>query len=382
MKKILFVMAVYSLAFVACHHKEQAYKGHEPAEAEAMEANPDAIRFGKEQQEKIEFSVAYPVIEPFGQVIRTTALIQSSQADEMLVPARTSGIVLFSGNTITEGQSVRAGRQLFAISGEGMAANNSNVRFVEAKNNYLQTEAAYKRAEELVKTKIISEKDFFQAQTDYEIAKAVYDNLYKNFNSKGQAVTLAFDGYIKQLFVENGQYVEEGQALLSLSKNKSLVLKADVSPKYAGLLHRLSSATIHTSAATYNLAELNGKILSFGKSLNEDNYMIPVSLQIDNKAGFLPGGFVEVCLKTRSENPVMTIPASALTEEQALFFVYVQLNPESFEKREVRIGETDGIRTEILSGLDKTDMVVTKGAVSVKLAQASGALDPHAGHIH
>ncbi|MDR3338585.1 MAG: efflux RND transporter periplasmic adaptor subunit [Candidatus Symbiothrix sp.] len=382
MKKIFFVMAVYSLTFIACHHKEQAHEGHEHAEAEETSANPEAIRFGKEQQEKIAFSVEHPVVEPFGQVIRTTALIQSSQTDETVVPARTSGIVLFSGNNITEGQSVHAGRQLFAISGDGMAVNNANVRFVEAKNNYRQTEAAYKRAGELVKTKIISEKDFLQAQTDYETAKAVYDNLYKNFNSKGQAVTVAFDGYIKQLFVENGQYVEEGQALLSLSKNKSLILKADVSPKYAGLLHLLSSATIRTTAATYHLEELNGKILSYGKSLNGDNYMIPVSLQIDNKAGFLPGGFVEVCLKTRSENPVMTIPAAALTEEQALFFVYVQLSPESFEKREVRIGVTDGIRTEILSGLDKTDKVVTKGAVSVKLAQASGALNPHAGHVH
>ena len=60
----------------------------------------------------------------------------------------------------------------------------------------------------------------------------------------------------------------------------------------------------------------------------------------------------------------------------------VQINPELFEKREVKVGATDGLRTEILSGISATDRVVTKGAILVKLAQASGALDPHAGHVH
>jgi hypothetical protein len=43
---------------------------------------------------------------------------------------------------------------------------------------------------------------------------------------------------------------------------------------------------------------------------------------------------------------------------------------------------SDGIRIEILSGLDKDEKIVTQGAVSVKLSQSAGALDPHAGHAH
>ena len=64
------------------------------------------------------------------------------------------------------------------------------------------------------------------------------------------------------------------------------------------------------------------------------------------------------------------------------YFVYVQLTPEFFEKREVKIGQTDGQRTEILSGLNGKERVVAKGAVLVKLTQATGTLDAHSGHVH
>ena len=51
-------------------------------------------------------------------------------------------------------------------------------------------------------------------------------------------------------------------------------------------------------------------------------------------------------------------------------------------KREVKIGQTDGVRTEILSGLNGQERVVAKGAVLVKLAQATGSLDAESGHAH
>ena len=64
------------------------------------------------------------------------------------------------------------------------------------------------------------------------------------------------------------------------------------------------------------------------------------------------------------------------------YFVFVQLTPEFFEKREVKIGKTDGIRTEILSGIQSGERIVAKGAVLVKLSQATGTLDAHSGHVH
>jgi membrane fusion protein, heavy metal efflux system len=58
------------------------------------------------------------------------------------------------------------------------------------------------------------------------------------------------------------------------------------------------------------------------------------------------------------------------------------MTPELFEKREVSIGSTDGIKVEVLKGLSTNERVVTEGAITIKLAQATGTLDAHAGHVH
>ncbi len=426
MKKLFFILAVYCMLIISCQHKhehnqEQSHEhpqeqsqGHEHGdgcdhehehnhehehehgsecnhehEHTSDEENTDqvsagAITFTKKQASKIDFATSLPAFEPIGQVLKTTAQILSDQTDETVISARASGIVLFSGNSIVEGKNVASGQELFSVSGAGMAENSVNVKLSEAQSNYAKAQADYARAQDLIKDKIISDKEFLQIKTEHETAKAVYDNLYKNFSGNGQRVSSPVSGYVKQLYVANGQYVEAGQPLVSVSKNKSLLLKADVQSKYASLLPFVTSANIRklNDPVTHTLESLNGRILSYGKSVNENNYLIPVNFQIDNKAGFIPGSFVEIYIKAKSDRPVLSLPKESLIENQGTFYVFVQVTPESFEKREVKIGVNDGIRTEIISGLSKDERVVVKGAISVKLAESSGVLDPHAGHVH
>ncbi|MFZ4706931.1 MAG: efflux RND transporter periplasmic adaptor subunit [Bacteroidales bacterium] len=350
----------------------------------AVKTSPFAAVFTKEQSWKIDFATEMPVTEPFGQVIKTTAQVQSAQGDEMLVSAKTNGILLFSSGNVLEGKSVSGGQVLFSISGSAMAENNSTVRFLEAQNNYEKAKADYERMKELAKDKIVSDKDLLASKNQYDNAKAIYDNLNTNFSAKGQSVTSPMSGFVKQLFVQNGQYVEAGQPIVSISQNKTLVLHAEIQQKYASLLGNITNANIRTmhDNQAYSLAELNGKVLSYGRNTNSDNYLIPVSLQVDNKGGLLSGGFVELYLKTTTNTKAITIPVEALLEEQGNYFVYVQINPELFEKREVFPGSTDGLRIEVLKGISDSDRIITKGATLVKLTQATGTLDAHSGHNH
>jgi cobalt-zinc-cadmium efflux system membrane fusion protein len=107
-----------------------------------------------------------------------------------------------------------------------------------------------------------------------------------------------------------------------------------------------------------------------------------MTIRIENRNSFIPGSFVEIYLKAQSNAEVLTVPNSSLIEEQGNFSVLVQLSPEKFEKRDVKAGSTDGIRTEILSGLNPSERIVLKGATLVNLAGESNTLDPHAGHVH
>lgn len=354
------------------------------AEEEAVVTEGNATFFSKEQSWKINFATELPKNEPFGQVIKTTAQVQTAPGNEYLVSAKTNGIVLLSTENVLEGKSVSSGQVLFTISGSELADNNSSVRFAETKNNFEKAKADYERVQELAKDKIVSEKDLLNAKNQYDNAKVVYDNLNKNFNSSGQNVTSPMNGFVKQLFVQNGQYVEAGQPIVTIAQNETLLLRAEVRQKYAAILDAINSANIRTlyNNQSYSLEQLNGKILSVGKSTNSDNYLIPVSLQIENKGGFVSGGFVELYLKTLTNTQALTIPNTALLEQQGVFFVFVQITPELFEKREVKTGATDGLRTEIIKGITLEKRVVSVGAILIKLAQATGTLDPHSGHVH
>lgn len=346
--------------------------------------NPNAITFTKEQSWKVDFATGNPTTEPFGQIIKTTAHVQSANNDETILTAKTDGIVTFKWNNLTEGTEISSGKTLLSISGEAFADNNPQVRLKEAKNNFERAEANFKRNSELAKDKIVSERALLDAKNEFENAKIVYNNLKKNLSGAGQNVISSKAGFIKYIYVSNQQYVEAGAPLISISQNKNLFLKADVQQKYMNALPFITTANIRSlqNERVYSLEELNGEIVSFGKNVSNDNYMIPVTLQVENRDGIMPGSFLEVFLKTETNTKALTVFNSALLEEQSNFFVLVQLTPESFEKREVKIGNSDGIKTEVLSGISATDRVVTRGAILVKLASVSNSIDPHAGHVH
>ena len=230
----------------------------------------------------------------------------------------------------------------------------------------------------------MSDKDLLNAKNQYNNDKLIYDNLNKNFDSSGQIIASPMNGFVNQVFVQSGQYVESGQAIVSISQNKTLLLNADVQQKYALILGSINSANIRTlhDNKIYTLEQLNGRVLSFGRSTNNDNYLIPVSLQIDNKSSFIPGSFVEIYLKTQTNTRALTILNAALLEEHGSYFVFVQITPELFEKREVKPGVSDGLKTEILNGITQNERIVTIGAILVKKAQSTGTLDAQSCHVN
>jgi multidrug efflux pump subunit AcrA (membrane-fusion protein) len=111
--------------------------------------------------------------------------------------------------------------------------------------------------------------------------------------------------------------------------------------------------------------------------------MIPVTVAAKNLS-VVPGSIVTLHLASSlpSGKTALVVPRTALVEEMGNYFVFVQQCVDSFEKREVKIGNSDGKYTQILSGLKNGENVVSQGAVSLKLSQGAGALDPHAGHVH
>ena len=59
----------------------------------------------------------------------------------------------------------------------------------------------------LVKNKIVSDKDFAQAEQNYENARISYEALAKNHSAIGQNITAPIAGYVKSILVKEGDYI-------------------------------------------------------------------------------------------------------------------------------------------------------------------------------
>ncbi|MDR2292410.1 MAG: efflux RND transporter periplasmic adaptor subunit [Prevotellaceae bacterium] len=346
--------------------------------------NPDAIIFTKKQQQKTDFAVEDVEAAPFDAVIRTAAQVLSSQGDEKIVTAKANGTVVFSTDFAVAGKAVRAGQRLFSIESGGLADNNLSIRYAEAENEYNRAKKEYERKLDLEKDKIVSKQDLIKAQTEYKNAESVYNNLRKNFSDGKQTITSPISGFITKILVRNGEYVETGQAVLIISQNSNLFIKAELAPKYFSALGGITSANIHVmnTNKTYSLEELNGKVLSFGKSADINNPLIPVVFQVSNNADLLPGSVVELYIKMQTGKQTIAVPNEAIVEEMGNYFVFVELTPETFEKRVIKKGITDGLRTEIKEGLSAGERIVSKSAILIKLAQSADELDINSGHSH
>ncbi len=96
----------------------------------------------------------------------------------------------------------------------------------------------------------------------------------------------------------------------------------------------------------------------------------------------IPGSFVEIYLISSPQRDVLTVPLSAVTEDQGVHFVFVQLDDEGYAKREVKLGAADGRNVRVLSGLKAGETVVSKGVAQVKMASFSGAIPEGHSHSH
>ena len=359
------------------HETAEEHAGHSHESGEAKHS--DEIIFPKAQAAKTTFEVREIQSASFNQVVKTTGQVLAAPGDEAVIVATSNGIVSFSSNKLTEGTKVQKGQSLFQISSKDIAEGDY---YTKVKATYEAAKASYDRAEALVKDKIISQKEFESTKLEFENAKTAYDAVSNNKTAKGVSVNAPLNGHMKNILVKEGEYITVGQPLATVSQNQRLVLRAEVSQRYYNAMQSVKSANFKTpyDNKVYSLEDLNGRLLSFGKTSNENSFFIPVSFEFDNKGEVIPGSFVEVYLISSPIENTLSIPVSALTNEMGIYYVYVQIDEEGYRKQEVALGANNGKEVRIIKGLHPGDRVVTQGAYQVKMASASGAI-PH-GHSH
>lgn len=388
MKSIyIFIVTVFALFTWACGHKDGEHNhehGEERAEAHDHdhgheEGEGDEIVMSPKQIKESALEIWTVAPGTFNHVIKTSGQVLSAQGDEVTVSATIGGIVSFNRASLNEGANVRGGESLLSISSKNLAEGDP---ILKAKMAYDIAKQEFDRAESLIGDKLISQKEYNEIKLNFENAKVTYNAFAKSSSSKGASVSSPIGGYIKSRFVSEGQYVDVGQPLFTVTQNRKMQLRADVSEKYYKDLGNIVSANFCTpyDNVIHRLSDLNGKVVSFGRSANGLENYVPINFEFDNIGEIVSGSYVEVYLLSQPKNNVISVPTESLVEDQGLFFVFLRIDDDCFKKQEVKIGASDGERVEVREGLKPGDKVVSKGAYHVRLASVAASI-PHA-HEH
>lgn len=341
-----------------------------------------AISFLKEQAWKLEFQTERVMEGEVYDVIHTSGIWQVAPSDNKTLVANTNGTVSLTNQDLTEGTRVRKGQTLMVISSAGLTSGNLEASIQQARAELDQAKAEFERKQQLHASDIIPKAELEEVERKYLIAKSNYETLIAGYTGKGKPVIVPFDGYVKSLRAGNGAFVEEGAALLTITRQESGLLEIQVSPAYASALGDIRDIWYQAGDESwYSLDQSGGTVLSVGKEVSPENPLLPVFARIKGYVSMPEGSFTEVQIATGPSATAPVIPVTALLEDYGQFSVIVQLGGESFERRPVTVGHRNGNLAEITGGLTTGEMIVTRGAYQVKMASLSGQVPAH-GHTH
>lgn len=385
---ILYISAALILFSCGAHshdHEKEAeseYHDHDEEANADLHSHADEIVLTPAQAK--EATIKTETVEPrdFAETVKVSGQILPSLADEQTITAAASGIVRFTSN-LAPGSSVSQGQTLITISSDGLEQGSTPLK---AKAEYEAALSEYNRLSPLAEQQIVSQRQMEEARLRLESAKAAYQGMANALSPQGVKVPSPIGGYVKGINVSQGDYVSTGTPLLTVTQARRLTLRADLPASACNMLSHVSTAHFITSYSdtVYALNDLGGTLLSKAKSLPDGSPYLPVTFSFDNRGDMLPGAYVDVWLIAQPRKDIITVPTSALTESQGLYYVYLQVKGEEhcFTKREVRIGKSDGKRVEITDGLYMGEKVVVQGTMQVKLAGASSAIPEGHSHSH
>lgn len=337
------------------------------------------ISFLKEQQWSIDFGVETATVQPVrpsveapgeivpvaGQFARVSAPVSG------LTPARSNLDMPAPGDRVREGQTLAV---LAPSGGDGSYAET------KARVERLKREVA--RTERLYDAEAIPEKRLIEAKHDLEVAHAALQSMGGD-DGPGFDYRLRspITGLVHERHLAPGSRVDVGTVLYTIVDPSRVWVRLRVPAEQAA---RASEATggVFTVAGgrAVHTAE---RVVSTGAALDTDTRTLPVLLEAANASRTLKiGMMVDGRLLAGSPVKGVAIPNAAIQIEDGQPVAYVQTGGESFERRPLRLGPTDGYATIVERGLEAGEHVVTAGAYQVYLASLNTSEVAGHGHPH
>lgn len=305
-------------------------------------------------------------------IVKSTVLTGSIEPrDEILVKPNMNGIIAelnhLPGDFVQEGELIAKIQMVPDVAMVQSAASRVDAARVDLK----RTEEVYNRDKSLYDQKILAKEAYETSLANYRRAKIEYSSAVEQLDltrtgssasTSKRNNTLVFatvTGTILEQPVKVGSRVtmannfSEGTTVVSIADLTDLLFIGNVNESDVNNVTVGSPVTIHVGAlkdktyhAVVEYVSPKGKDTS-GTILFEVKAAISGDDLSALKAGFSSNAEVEMAHKTG----VLTIPEATVTYEGDKSFVFVKGSKGEYEKKEVTLGLSDGIKVEVLSGL-------------------------------
>jgi len=229
----------------------------------------------------------------------------------------------------------------------------------------------YDRAQELVKSGVISRSDYDNATAQQKATEAQVGDIRAAIARK--TIRAPFTGVLGIRQVSLGQYLAAGQAIVSLQSLDPIYVNFGVpqqdTPKVApGRVLRVTNNDLPGMA-------FSGRIIALDSVIDQQTRNIQVQAILTNKGNKLrPGMFVQVELPLGQPREVVPLPASAINYAPYGDSVFVVVDMKDAQgnayrgvrQQVVKIEGSRGDQVAVVSGINAGDEVVSAGAFRLR----------------
>ncbi|MDE6028497.1 MAG: efflux RND transporter periplasmic adaptor subunit, partial [Muribaculaceae bacterium] len=357
-------------ALAGCSSKESNAKAAETTEADKDHENePDGIvMLHNEMAERFGVKVDSVYAAPMSASIRCSAVIERAAGSEGVASAPIAGTVRYRVNV---GQTIGSGTPVASINPSAVAGGNSNLAIKAALD---AAEAEVGRLKPLYEEKLVTAAEYQAAVAALGQARAAYSPA-----AAGGTAVSPIGGTVTSLLAADGSYVEAGAPVATVASDGRLTLRAKTAAENYPRLRDVTDVRLHTpDGRSILISSIGGK----SGGISSDGGYATITFTFNNDGTLAPGSTLQAWLLSSGMDSVISLPLSAITEQQGEWFVYKEVLPEHYMKIPVTLGSSDGERVQILSGIEEGSRIVTSGVTTVRLAESSGAVPSGHNHSH
>lgn len=230
----------------------------------------------------------------------------------------------------------------------------------------------YDRNKKQLESKAISKAEVDIAEADLKSKRAQVAQQAATVAKK--TIRAPFDGRLGLSNIDLGQYINPGDKIVTLQSINPMLVHFSIPQQQVPQLVVAQEIVLKTD--TFPGEVFKGKITAISPLIDSATRNVEVEATVPNLKGNLsPGMFGFVEINTGPLKDVLTLPQAAITYNPYGDLVYL-LKEDSKDEKDVPIykaeqkfvslGETRGDQVQVISGLEKNDLVVTSGQMKLK----------------